>query len=120
MAPVVAGMLPLIETLFSMYRRNVVKNHPVNQPDAMHLHTLVYRRLLFNPALDYTSDQLNAVNAKVAIFFWVPATIFAIFACTFSKSTEIQLILMLIYLLMYIWLYLRLVRFKTPALMRFR
>ena len=120
MAPVVVGLLPLIETLFSMYRRNLVRNHPVNQPDALHLHTLVYRRLLFNPALDYTSDQLNAVNAKVAIFFWVPAAIFAIFACTFSKSTETQLVLMLIYLLMYIWLYLRLVRFKTPALMRFR
>jgi UDP-GlcNAc:undecaprenyl-phosphate GlcNAc-1-phosphate transferase len=120
MAPVVAGLLPLIETLFSMYRRNVIKNHPVNQPDALHLHTLVYRRILFNPALKYTAKQLNAVNAKVALFFWLPAAIFAVLACIFAESTKLQLLLMLIYLTMYNWLYFRLVRFNVPALMRFR
>ena len=120
MSPVVVGLLPLIETLFSMYRRNVVTNHPVNQPDALHLHTLVYRRLLFNPALPYTINQLNIVNAKVAVFFWVPASIFAVLACIFTHSTAAQLVLMMIYLSMYNWLYLRLVRFKSPSLMRFR
>ena len=120
MAPVVAGLLPLIETLFSMYRRNIVRNHPVNQPDALHLHTLVYRRILFNPALKYTANQLNAVNAKVALFFWLPAAIFAVLACIFAESTEAQLVLMLSYLIMYNWLYMRLVRFNAPAFMRFR
>ena len=118
MAPVVAGLLPLIETLFSMYRRNIVRNHPVNQPDALHLHTLVYRRILFNPALKYTANQLNAINAKVALFFWSPAAIFAVLACIFAENTEAQLLLMLLYLGMYNWLYLRLVRFKVPAFMR--
>ena len=120
MAPVVAGLLPLIETLFSMYRRNIVRDHPVNQPDALHLHTLVYRRILFNPSLKYTANQLNAINAKVALFFWLPATIFAVLACIFAESTEAQLVLMLIYLGMYNWLYLRLVGFKSPAFMRIR
>ena len=120
MAPVVVGLLPLIETLFSMYRRNIVKNNPVNQPDALHLHTLVYRRILFNPNKAYSSDQLNAVNAKVAIFFWSPSAIFASLACSFFDSTSAQLVLMLIYLMMYIWLYLRLIRFNLPVAMRFR
>jgi UDP-N-acetylmuramyl pentapeptide phosphotransferase/UDP-N-acetylglucosamine-1-phosphate transferase len=120
MAPVVVGLLPLIETLFSMYRRYVIRNHPVNKPDALHLHTLVYRRILFNPASTYTANQLNAVNAKVARFFWLPAAIFAVLACIFAESTEAQLALMLIYLSIYNWLYMRLVRFNTPAFMRFR
>jgi UDP-GlcNAc:undecaprenyl-phosphate GlcNAc-1-phosphate transferase len=120
MAPVVVGLLPLIETLFSMYRRNVIRNHPVNQPDALHLHTLVYRRFLFNPSLTYTANQLNAVNAKVSLFFWLPAGIFAFLACIFADSTEAQLVLMLTYLIMYNWLYLQLVRFNSPAFMRFR
>ena len=38
----------------------------------------------------------------------------------FAESTEAQLVLMLIYLAMYNWLYRRLVRFNSPALMRFR
>jgi UDP-N-acetylmuramyl pentapeptide phosphotransferase/UDP-N-acetylglucosamine-1-phosphate transferase len=120
MAPVVVGLLPLIETLFSMYRRNVIRNHPVNQPDALHLHTLVYRRILFNPSLTYTANQLNAVNAKVSLFFWLPAAIFAFLACIFAESTETQLVLILTYLIMYIWLYLKLVRFNSPSFMRFR
>jgi len=120
MAPVVAGLLPLIETLFSMYRRNVVRNHPVNQPDALHLHTLIYRRILYNPSLPYRAEQLNAVNAQVAVFFWVPAAIFTGLACFFAESTEAQLVLMLIYLVMYNWLYLRLVRFNAPTFIRFR
>jgi UDP-GlcNAc:undecaprenyl-phosphate GlcNAc-1-phosphate transferase len=120
MAPVVAGLLPLIETLFSMYRRYVIKNHPVNQPDGLHLHTLVYRRILFNPALTYTAKQLNAVNSKVALFFWLPAANFAVLACIFAESTQAQLVLMLIYLIIYNWFYLRIVRFKTPSLIRFR
>jgi UDP-GlcNAc:undecaprenyl-phosphate GlcNAc-1-phosphate transferase len=120
MAPVVAGLLPLIETLFSMYRRNVIRHDPVNQPDALHLHSLVYRRILFNPALTYTANQLNAVNAKVALLFWSPAAIFVVLACIFAESTGAQLVLMLLYLTMYNWLYMRLVRFKSPAFMRFR
>lgn len=120
MAPVVVGLLPLIETLFSMYRRNVIRNHPVNQPDALHLHTLVYRRILFNPSVKYTANQLNAVNAKVALFFWLPASIFAVLACIFAESTKVQLLLILIYLIMYNWLYLRLVRFKVPDFILFR
>jgi UDP-N-acetylmuramyl pentapeptide phosphotransferase/UDP-N-acetylglucosamine-1-phosphate transferase len=120
MAPVVAGLLPLIETLFSMYRRNVLRNHPVSQPDGLHLHTLVYRRILFSPGLKYSANQMNAVNAKVALFFWFPAAIFAVLACIFAESTLVQLLLMLIYLIMYNWLYRRLVRFNLPAFMRFR
>ena len=120
MAPVVLGLLPLIETLFSMYRRNIVRNQPVNQPDALHLHSLVYRRILFNPGLTYTANQLNDINAKVALFFWSPAAIFAVLACIFAESTLVQLVLMFIYLVMYSWLYSRIIRFKISALLQLR
>ena len=120
MAPVVAALLPLIETLYSMYRRKVVSNHPINHPDALHLHTLVYRRLVFNPAKNYSAIEKNALNARVAIYFWSPGALFAILACIFLNSTLMQLVLMLSYVLMYIWLYVRLVRFNAPSLMRLR
>lgn len=120
MAPVVVGILPLIETLFSMYRRKVVRQHPVNHPDALHLHTLVYRRLVFRPSQHQTPAQLNAANAKVSIYFWLPALAFAVLAIVFMHSTWAQLLLMLVYLAMYIWLYQRLVRFKAPSFMRQR
>lgn len=120
MAPVVAALLPLIETLYSMYRRKVVSNHPINHPDALHLHTLVYRRLVFNPSKTYSAIEKNALNARVAVYFWSPGALFALLACIFYSSTVKQLVLMLSYVMMYIWLYVRLVRFNAPSLMRLR
>ena len=120
MAPVVAGLLPLIETLFSIYRRKIIRGHPVNHPDALHLHSLVYRRLLHSPVSSNNTIQKNTINSRVAIFFWLPAVLFAILSCVFMQSTWIQLILMLLYLTMYLWLYKNLVQFKSPKFMNFR
>ena len=117
MAPVVAGILPLIETLFSIYRRKVIHQQPVNYPDGLHLHTLVYRRLLFNPQVHLTPTQNNTANAQVGPYFWLPATAFTTLACLFMQNTWAQLAFMLTYLAMYIWLYRALVHFKAPKLM---
>lgn len=35
---------PVIETIFSIYRRSV-HQHPLGQPDRLHLHSLIYRRI---------------------------------------------------------------------------
>ena len=120
MAPVVAGILPLIETLFSMYRRKVIRQHPVNHPDGLHLHTLLYRRLLFNPRLHFSAIQKNIANAQVGPYFWLPAAVFTTLACFFMQNTWAQLSLMLTYLAMYIWLYSTLVHFKDPKFMNRR
>jgi len=114
MAPVVAGILPLTETLFSMYRRKFVRQHPVNHPDGLHLHSLIYRRLLLNPALDSTHQQINAANACVALYLWPPALFFGVLSCCFVYNTQMQLILMLCFFAMYFWFYKRLVQFKSP------
>jgi UDP-N-acetylmuramyl pentapeptide phosphotransferase/UDP-N-acetylglucosamine-1-phosphate transferase len=120
MAPVVAGMLPLIETLFSIYRRMFLKDYPVNHPDALHLHTLIYKRLLFNPIFNNLQEKKNVLNGRVALFFWVPAIFFSSAGSALLESTSGQLILMLTYLAMYVWLYRKLVRFSVPNFMKFR
>ena len=120
MAPVVAGLLPLIETLFSMYRRKLLRDLPVNDADAVHLHTLVYRRLLFNPAAALEPHERNKLNSCVALYFWAPAAVFSVLSCVFLRDTIAQLCLMLGYLSMYLWLYRRLVHFKSPKFMNFR
>ena len=111
MAVVVVGIVPLIETLFSMYRRRVVRNHPVNHPDALHLHTLIYRRLVCK-ALPPGADKAKA-NARVAIYFWLASAAWAALAWLLRSNTPAQLGLMLLYLLAYLWLYRRLVRFAA-------
>jgi len=41
---VLAGY-PIVDTLVAMYRRGVVRRVPLMAPDALHLHTLVFRRV---------------------------------------------------------------------------
>jgi UDP-GlcNAc:undecaprenyl-phosphate/decaprenyl-phosphate GlcNAc-1-phosphate transferase len=36
---------PIADTLFSMYRRGVIQGRKLMAPDALHLHSLVYRRI---------------------------------------------------------------------------
>jgi UDP-N-acetylmuramyl pentapeptide phosphotransferase/UDP-N-acetylglucosamine-1-phosphate transferase len=120
MAPVVAGLLPLIETLFSMYRRKFVRNHPVNHPDALHLHTLIYRRVLFSPGTRTNPERKNKLNSRVALFFWLPAILFTFICCLFLQSTYIQLALMSVYFAMYVWLYKKLIHFKLPHILKLR
>jgi UDP-N-acetylmuramyl pentapeptide phosphotransferase/UDP-N-acetylglucosamine-1-phosphate transferase len=94
MAPVVAGLLPLIETLFSIYRRKFVRDRPVNHPDALHLHTLIYRRVLSSTVGGKDHEKKNKLNSKVALFFWLPAVFFTFIFCFFIQITYIQLALM--------------------------
>lgn len=117
MAPVLVGIYPLLETLYSMYRRKFVRSHPINHPDALHLHTLIYRRLILNPAFDITSKDRNKANAKVAVIIWGFVMAPVICALAFYKQTHMLLILMVFFASAYITLYKRLVLFKAPRIL---
>jgi UDP-N-acetylmuramyl pentapeptide phosphotransferase/UDP-N-acetylglucosamine-1-phosphate transferase len=119
MAPTLVGIFPLTETLFSMYRRKFLRNHPVNHADALHLHTLVYRRLVTSPERPRTRELKNRANSKVSWYFWLPVAVFGTLAVIFQADTKMLLTLMLVYLLSYLWLYRRLVRFRAPAWLQF-
>jgi len=118
--PVVIGVFPLIETIFSMYRRKFLRLHPMNHPDALHLHTLVYRRLVFSPKIHQASEDRNTANARVAWYFWLPATLFSVLALAFRANTTILVILVVAYLGSYLWLYRRLVNLRAPGWMKVR
>ncbi len=116
MAPVLVGVYPLLETLYSMYRRKFVRSHPVNHPDALHLHTLIYRRLIFNPAVDLNSEDKNKANAKVAIIVWWFVLVPVVCALVFYQHTNILLAQIAFFALAYGYLYQRLVQFKAPRI----
>jgi UDP-N-acetylmuramyl pentapeptide phosphotransferase/UDP-N-acetylglucosamine-1-phosphate transferase len=119
MTPVLIAIFPLFETLFSMYRRKYIRQHPVNHPDHLHLHSLIYRRLVcgkceLDPHRSFQDDKQKS-NSRVAYYFWLPGLVFAALAIAFKESTMAQLALMLVYACMYFWLYQRLVSFCAPA-----
>lgn len=117
MAPVLVGVYPLLETLYSMYRRKFVRSHPINHPDALHLHTLIYRRLVLNPALDVTSKDKNQANAKVAVIVWGFVAVPVVCAFIFHQQTQVLLGLIALFALAYVSFYQRLVAFKAPPIL---
>jgi UDP-N-acetylmuramyl pentapeptide phosphotransferase/UDP-N-acetylglucosamine-1-phosphate transferase len=114
MAPVLVGVYPLLETLYSMYRRKFVRSHPINHPDALHLHTLIYRRLILNPALDVTSQSKNRANAQVAVIVWGFAATPAVLAVCFYDQTNVLLALIGSFALAYVYFYGLLIKFNAP------
>jgi len=115
MAPVLVGVYPLLETLYSMYRRKFVRSRPINHPDALHLHTLIYRRLILNPALDVTSQSKNRANAQVAVIVWGFAMMPALLAIYFYEHTNVLLVLIGLFALAYVYFYGLLVKLKAPV-----
>jgi len=99
MAPVLIGIYPLVETVFSMYRRKFVRTHPLNHPDALHLHTMLYRRLFAPKGRVAASLGLkNFSNAKVSVVLWILTALPTFFACLFSSNTLALLVCMALFI----------------------
>jgi UDP-N-acetylmuramyl pentapeptide phosphotransferase/UDP-N-acetylglucosamine-1-phosphate transferase len=100
---------PIIEVLFSMYRRKFVKNRSVGAPDALHLHTLIYRRVV-SKFIAQNSEPSWKRNAAVA-FVMTPWIALAAMVGVVGGGTILGGVLIVLgQLLIYIAVYARLVR----------
>jgi UDP-N-acetylmuramyl pentapeptide phosphotransferase/UDP-N-acetylglucosamine-1-phosphate transferase len=100
---------PVIEVLFSIYRRRVVKKVSPGEPDALHLHTLVFRRFVFKH-VRHDARQPWRRNAAVAcVIAPVVAACVAVSALA-GASIRISMAFVLVQLALYVAVYGRLVR----------
>jgi UDP-GlcNAc:undecaprenyl-phosphate GlcNAc-1-phosphate transferase len=107
---------PILETLFTIYRRKIHQGKSPGQPDGIHFHTLIYRRILSPKCIKNESDWFTA-NARTAPYLWMLSALAIVPAILWWKSTPILMGFMLIFILSYIWIYTKIVRFKTPSWM---
>ncbi len=104
MAPLLVGFYPIVETLFSMYRRKFVRSHPMGHPDSLHLHTLLFRRVV-------------GCNWRVAPYLWALTIVNVAVAYEFADNTNALLSFMFVFTAFYVLLYTKLVRFETPKML---
>lgn len=106
---------PVFETLFSIWRRRFKRGVPVDQPDALHLHQLVFRRLV---RVTFSRDRRHAVpalcNAMTSPYLWVLALIGLVPATIWWDDPWMLCASMLAFASAYIWLYSRLVSWRRP------
>jgi UDP-GlcNAc:undecaprenyl-phosphate GlcNAc-1-phosphate transferase len=108
---------PVCETLFSIYRRKFLQGKSPWQPDGLHLHTLIYRRL--NHIQWASSDPRHKVhcNSMTAPYFWRPEFATALLAILLWDNHIGLIVSTLLFIVFYVWLYWRIVKFKTPRWM---
>jgi UDP-N-acetylmuramyl pentapeptide phosphotransferase/UDP-N-acetylglucosamine-1-phosphate transferase len=100
---------PVIEVLFSIYRRKFIKKVSPGAPDALHLHALIFRRLVFKHVRPDAARPWKR-NAAVTCFV-APIVAMCVFVSVQrGTSTPVSIGLVTAQLVLYILAYGRLVR----------
>jgi UDP-GlcNAc:undecaprenyl-phosphate GlcNAc-1-phosphate transferase len=119
--PFLINAYPISETLFSMWRRKIYQRKNLTAPDGIHLHSLIYRRLVTHNAKKYNGNKQvysYKTNSKTSKYLWSLSILATIPAVVWHESTPILLCFTLLFLISYFYLYKAIVRFKVPKLLR--
>jgi UDP-N-acetylmuramyl pentapeptide phosphotransferase/UDP-N-acetylglucosamine-1-phosphate transferase len=116
--PLLVCIYPVFETLFSIYRRRFLRAVPPSMPDGIHLHSLIYRRMMRWAVGDRSAKALTRRNSMTSPFLWLLCMVSVIPALLFWDSTPFLAVFLGLFGLTYLGLYWRIVRFKSPRWMR--
>jgi len=105
---------PIMETLFTIYRRKIHQGKNPGMPDGIHFHTLIFRRILQAKHFD---SALSA-NARTAPYLWLLAGLSITPAVLWWDSTPILIGACMLFITSYLWIYNKIVRFRTPRFIK--
>ncbi len=112
--PLLLCFYPIFETLFTIYRRVLIKKSHPGMPDAFHLHQLIYRRIVrWSVKGDDTSRNWQR-NALTSPYLWGLTILSVIPAVLFWRDHILLKIFTVLFAVTYIYIYLRIARFKIP------
>jgi UDP-N-acetylmuramyl pentapeptide phosphotransferase/UDP-N-acetylglucosamine-1-phosphate transferase len=112
--PLLLCAYPIFETLFSMYRRKVVRGRAVGMPDGIHLHSLIYRRLMRWAVGSQDAAALTRRNSMTSPYLWVLCSLTVMPSLLWWDSTPILASFLVLFAVSYVLLYWSIVKFKTP------
>ena len=112
--PLLMCAYPIFETLFSMYRRKVLKGVASSQPDGIHMHTLIHRRLVRQMIGATATNRLTARNSMTSPYLWLLCSLSVIPAVLWWRNTAVLTGFLALFMVSYVVLYWRIVRFRVP------
>jgi len=111
--PVLLCAYPIFETLFSIFRRLVLRKSHLGEADSSHLHHLIYSRLVrWKVGSKLEADRLNR-NSLTAPYLWTLCLLSVIPAVLFWNDTSTLQLFTVLFLISYYLLYRALVRFSA-------
>lgn len=115
--PLLLVIYPVFETLFSIYRKKFLRGMSPGMPDGLHLHMLVFRRLV-RWATGDCPKALVRRNAATSPYLWLLCSLSIIPALLFWRYPGWLVFFSLAFAVAYVWLYRRIVRFRSPGLLK--
>lgn len=110
----VVTIYPVFETVFTIYRRRFVRGCAAGDPDGIHLHTLIFRRLVRPVSRPEDARQRSRRNAMTSPYLWMISLV-GIVPATFFWDNEVVLgATALTFVTVYVWLYVSIVKFRAP------
>jgi UDP-N-acetylmuramyl pentapeptide phosphotransferase/UDP-N-acetylglucosamine-1-phosphate transferase len=114
LTPLVLVAYPVFETVFTMYRRRVLRGRPMTMPDGIHLHTLIYRRLMRWAVGAQDSVALTRGNSRTSPYLWVLSSVAVVPAAIWWDNTPALAATLVIFVALYLRTYWLIVRFRRP------
>jgi UDP-GlcNAc:undecaprenyl-phosphate/decaprenyl-phosphate GlcNAc-1-phosphate transferase len=111
---------PIVEVIFSIYRKRVLRGQSPGEPDGLHLHMLIHKRLVRRFSDSGGTGPDVWANALTSPFLWMLALLPAFASVCFWHDTMMLQGIAIAFVALYVTLYWRIVRFRTPRLFRFR
>jgi len=116
--PLLVVIYPVFETIFSIYRKRFLRGMSPAVPDGLHLHMLVFKRLVRWAAGH--SGSLRSANAATSPYLWLLCSFSVIPAVLFWNNTLVLMAMTAAFCSVYVHLYWRIVNFRKPRLLKKR
>ena len=113
--PMLLLAYPVVETLFSIYRK-MARGQSPGMADALHLHQLIYRRIV-RVVIDDDNEALEMLqrNNRTSPYLWGVALLTIVPAVIFWHNTWALIACCVAFVVLYVGAYMAIVRFKLPS-----
>ena len=112
--PMLVMIYPVWETIFSMARRAAGGLARIGQPDALHLHQLIYKRVVKRYIGSNHPNGKVMRNAMTSPYLWLLSLCAIVPALVFWRQSHLLAMLCALFAASYVFIYWRIVSFGLP------
>ncbi len=106
---------PIFETLFSIYRKKFLRGMSPGVPDGVHLHMLIYKRVMRWGLGAKNAKVMTRRNSMTSPYLWILCMMAVVPSMLFWDLPGVLAGFIALFGASYVIFYWRIVRFKSPS-----